>query len=760
MKDLIDTIISKRNNRVPQVEARILDLEQLCEQLGKYQLLRSQIVNKDGSLIESSPFAAQLKKHPDMISTIFFADALNLESEIRNQINRLQQLKKRFARKSLSIQVFGMAGGGKSTFIQSVSGLDDEVVMTSSGDHCTGVSSYIYNADTFRAEIHFYTKSEIVSIFNQTLSQILQSKGKEVAAISNFSQIGSFIASNYGLSEDDPDIRPLLIYVEHADEIQKLIEKNAGDDCLCITDKSLVKQYVAQHDGTLSSDPNHQAYYKYLAVKFVNIYHPFRSADAGNIVLMDTVGLGDAFNDIAVEQNMYQAIADNSDAVVLLYSPKPHGGYRGDEKALCKQLNQLLYVNTETHQPRIEPSCLFFLLNERNTPSFDNQVDCSEMTAKFKTEYRRKETILTADLHDTAKANQQALIPMLEQLTANLAKIDAKIAADVAENGLTLYGEYSSFMQKVSSVLISLPASSFDKEFDRLFRDLFDRDLKNAMNELMEKVKSNRMNPSTELEAQLAKLSNNDSVSSYMDEIYPIIKDGVTYNESFPVIYLKAAVAMRHAIPNRFRNVDVSLTEQIEERKSEVYRLLAHVGRLDHLIKKEDDMTDAQWMQRFMDVVINEGECPAFHKCLQNLMDFHISVDGFLLYRIIKHMDNFDEIRLQANVAKDKIEETAIYHLKLRLREAFTNIQDEIKDFTMTPNESVFYNIEAFYLSLCLLPECRDELYYLYKNYCHQIWRDELEQIQAVSVSFQEWKDMRDALEQYNQQSMFNRVID
>lgn len=760
MKELIDSIISERNNRVPQIEAHIQSFRQLQNQLEKYQAFRCQIVNVNGDLIESSPFASLLIKHPEMVSTIFYADTANLSLQIEEQIARLQRIKNRFARKSLYVQVFGMAGGGKSTFIQSVSGLNNDVVMTSAGDHCTGVSSYIYNSDTFRTEVHFYTKDEIVDIFNKTLALILRARGKEKVSVSSFSQISSFMPSNYGLSADDPDLRPLMVYAEHADEIKDLIEKNAGKDYLCITDKSLVKQYVAQHDGTLSSDPNHQVFFNYLAVKYVNIYHPFRYADVGNIVLMDTVGLGDTLNNVATEQNMYQAIADNSDAVVLLYSPKPQGGYRGDEGTLCKLLNQLLYINTETRQPRIEPSCLFFLLNERNTPGCNNHIDCIEITTKFKTDYRRKETILTADLHDVTKANHQALLPMLKQLTDNLATIDTNLVSDVAEKGVALYGVYSTFMQKVSSVLISLPTSNQDIEFDRLFRDLFDRDLKNAMSGLMEKVRLGRMTPSIELETQLAKLSNNDSISSYLEEIRPIIQECVTYNESFPATYMKAAVTMRHAIPNRFRNVDISLNEQIEYRKAEVYQLLSTVGRLDHIVKKEDSWTDAQWMKHFMEVIINDGECPSFRKCLQNLMDFHISVDGFLLYRIIKHLDNFDEIRLQANVAKDLIESTTIYNLKMRLREAFTNIQDDIRDFTVTPNESVFYNIEAFYLSLCLLPECREELYYLYKNYRHQIWRDELEQIQSVSVSFQEWKDMRDNLEQYNQQSLFYHIID
>lgn len=759
MKNLIANIISARNCKVAIIDEKIVFLHHLQEQLKEYNQLRSHIVDSNGELVADSPFASQLVKHPEMVSTIFYADASKLEEQLNNQIVSLQKLKQRFARKNLSLQVFGWAGGGKSTFIQSISGLNDDVVLTSAGDHCTGAATFIYNADSFRAEVFFYTKGEIVEIFNAALRLILKQHDKPEQSINTFSDIETFSPSTFGLQEDDPDISILMKYSRHAAEISELIDKHCAEKCLIIKDKSQVKQYVAQHDGTLNSEHGHVQYFNYLAVKYVNIYHSFPYSDAGDIVLMDTVGLGSAVNDVATEQNMYQAIADNSDAVVLLYSPKAQGGWRGDEATLSKQLNRLRYADTERKINRVDSKCLFLLLNERKSPTNNNQIDCEEVLNKFQNELHRQETIIVANLKDKQESNEKALKPMLKQLIDNIEVIDRNMTREVSAYGKALYDEYTSFLSSVSSVLISLPEANMDKQFDHLFRDLFDRDIKNAMNDLLEETTQQRMLPSSELAAQLAKLSNNDSVVSYLDEIKPIIEEGITYNEAFPIIYLRAAVMLRHAIPNRFRNVDISLTEQIELRKSRVYDLLATTGRLSSIVKKEDTMTSKEWMQKFIDTIINEDECPAFKKCIQDLMNFQISVDGFLLYRIIKHMDNFDKIKLSAEVSRDQIMDTTLYHLKMRLREAFTNIQDEIRDFTMTPNESVFYNIEAFHLSLCLLPTCREELYYLYKRYRSQIWRSEMEEIQSSTLSFAEWQNTRNLLENYNQESMFTDII-
>lgn len=759
MKALISKIISERNKKVALIDAKIAFLHRLQEQLKGYGQLRAQIVDSNGEMIMGSPFASQLAKHPEMVSTIFYADESKLEEHISQQEIALQRLKQRFARKNLSLQVFGWAGGGKSTFIQSVSGLNDDVILTSAGDHCTGASSFIYNAEHFKAEVFFYSKQEMVDIFNAILHLVLKQHNKPEQTISTFAQIKDFTPSMYGLQNDDPDITMLLRYAQHAADIEQLIDAHCTEPCLTLTDKSEIKRYIAQHDGSLSSENGHTQYYNYLAVKYVNIYHPFPYSEAGDIVLMDTVGLGSAVNDVATEQNMYQAIADNSDAVVLLYSPKAQGGWRGDESALGKQLNRLRFVDDERKVARVDAKCLFLLLNKRCAPTNNNQIDCEEVLNKFKNELHRQETILVADLKNRNESNDRALKPMLQQLVDNIEAIDSQLASEVSNTGKMLYDELVAFVRSVSSVLVSLPEANMDKQFDHLFRELFDREIKNAMNGLLEDAVEQRMLPSSDLAVQLAKLSNNDSVTSYLEGVKPIIKEGITYNEPFPVIYLKAAVMLRHAIPNRFRNVDISLAEQIEARKARVYDMLATTGRLSALVKKDDSMTSAEWMQKFMDIIVDKEECPAFAKCIEDLMNFTISVDGFLLYRIIKHLDNFDKIRLSADVAKDKIMDTAMYHLRMRLREAFTDIQEEIRDFTITPNESVFYNIEAFHLSLCLLPACREELYYLYKRYRQQIWRGEMENIQAATLSFEEWQNMRDTLETYMQESMFVHII-
>lgn len=119
--------------------------------------------------IKKGSYYAILASDPGMelrLQNVSTEDTRTAITELQRELIRL---KIRFSRKSISLQVFGMAGSGKSTFIQSVTGLDNDVVLASEGGHCTGVSSFIYNTDHFRARVYLYTESEMLALFNKNL---------------------------------------------------------------------------------------------------------------------------------------------------------------------------------------------------------------------------------------------------------------------------------------------------------------------------------------------------------------------------------------------------------------------------------------------------------------------------------------------------------------------------------------------------------------------------------------------------------------
>src|SRR5699024_9717578 len=74
-------------------------------------------------------------------------DSEGLRKEIDNALDRLDVVENRFSRKTINIGVSGRARVGKSTLLQSISGLSDEQIPTGSGVPVTAVRSAIFHSE-------------------------------------------------------------------------------------------------------------------------------------------------------------------------------------------------------------------------------------------------------------------------------------------------------------------------------------------------------------------------------------------------------------------------------------------------------------------------------------------------------------------------------------------------------------------------------------------------------------------------------------
>ena len=94
-------------------------------------------------------------------------NSINLQ-ELKNKIIKEKQefnkLIKRFKRETLNIGVVGIARQGKSTLLQSLSGLDNSHIPSSSGLPCTSVQSTIHNHSEKKTygKVYFYSESEFI----------------------------------------------------------------------------------------------------------------------------------------------------------------------------------------------------------------------------------------------------------------------------------------------------------------------------------------------------------------------------------------------------------------------------------------------------------------------------------------------------------------------------------------------------------------------------------------------------------------------
>jgi len=90
-------------------------------------------------------------------------DLTDCRSQLRDCWADLEQLCSRFSRNTFNIGIVGNAGQGKSTFLQTLTGLSNDEIPAAPGvQHCTGAPSIIVNDTEVFAEVEFYTVEEFL----------------------------------------------------------------------------------------------------------------------------------------------------------------------------------------------------------------------------------------------------------------------------------------------------------------------------------------------------------------------------------------------------------------------------------------------------------------------------------------------------------------------------------------------------------------------------------------------------------------------
>ena len=778
----IQCIIAKRQERrLPLIEEKIAFVDSLLQKVNSLDSLISEI--KCQCEIKKGSYYAILASDPGMelrLQNVSTEDTRTAITELQRELIRL---KIRFSRKSISLQVFGMAGSGKSTFIQSVTGLDNDVVLASEGGHCTGVSSFIYNSDHFEARVYLYTESEMLALFNKNLEALEKRFNPTVTPIllHNFHEIQNFKVENVGLPATMDGRLSVMKYVDNFTLISNLISGHDangqplqdfrqdadGRKYIQITDATKVQQWVAQHNGHHTSDPEYVAYLNYLAVNRVDIYKKFLCEDAGDIVLMDNVGLGDASNDVSTEQHMYQAIADNSDAVILLYQPKPNSGWRGEEDSINGRLNNIRFKNAYQGIERMDVHELYFLLNERNTPGFDNSKDCPEVVKAFRAQpYERKETILIANAADKESTRKKAIEPILSQLMEHLDEIDARMIASVNTLGQRVYSTYKILNDSVSSV-ISGEMKQGTNEL-RKFRELYHNDLtfSNELKKLDQKYYTDRNKPCPAVKNNIEKVIT--SLIQLIDLPSMIIEDVKKGDKSTNQILEKYCKIFRNRIYKAYDNVNSNVLVPLQERlKSEIITVLFNNARLGRIPLTEyavEDGASVNWLQTFINEKVDKTLYPFLNNALNFVLDYKISIEGLMEYNVAKCLDTLDKNSpafrpmTSLNGLPDEVQAKKIWS-EIVSRASLIQIamQGWKDDFSLIPSHSFYACISMFRDMLVddTNTAISEELYNFYSENRMSIWRKEFASIAQEAEAFGKWNENSSALAEMCKKNSF-----
>lgn len=769
IQQAIEAIRIKREKEfLPKIEKRIQYLEKLEKQVegldSLMTLIQTQCESKQG------PYYAMLVNDAGMELRLHQVSTEQVKKLLVESKRELERLKKRFSRKSISLQVFGMAGSGKSTFIQSVTGLSNDVVLASEGGHCTGVSSFIYNSDHFETRVYLYTRAELLEIFNKSLQKLEDNFKAPSKLLQDFNAIKTFKLSDVGLPETMEGRMAVMKYVANFELINNLLSgRDAEGQPLAglqqdvngryyfvITNPAEVQKWVAQHNGHHKSNADYVAYLNYLAVDHVDIFQKFNYDDAGDIVLMDNVGLGDAASDVSTEEHMYQAIADNSDAVILLYQPKPNSGWRGEEDNINSRLNNIRFKDVYHGEERMDVNELYFLLNERTTAGYDNSKDCPEVVKTYQAQpYERKETILIANAANTASVRDSAVEPILVQLTDNLASIDARKIENANALGLQLYAAFQELAKAVAKVVSgSMKQGSNElKKFRQLYQT--DLDYSNELKKLDDLYAESKERECPEVKDSIEKvIVSLTKLVSKPDEILVDVEKG---KDATNAIFEKYVKTFRNRIYSAYAgvntNVLIPLQDKVKDSLIQIIFTNAKFGMIPLQEYAVEDGASQAWLQTFIDEKVDKEAYPKMYEMLHFILDYKLNIQGLIEYNVARCLTTIDKHHSDFRVMQPITGVSNAQHAKKIWSEMVSRaiaIQNKMRvwrdDFSLIPSHSFYARISMYRDMMVDDNEAEEELYNFYSENRMSIWRDEFASMLKEEEAFGNWNETSKAL--------------
>ena len=270
IKTRLSEIIADRSGRAEKIGGEVKKWNEIRAQikgtLDKFR--RAEGLNPDLSSEYSSVLDQALRKISGVIA--------DYERELA-----------RFERKSLCIGIGGQARVGKSTFLQSVTGLGEDQIPTSDKFFTTAIRSRIENSREGVAIADFHSEESFLSDVIHPICDKLH--------IAKPYSLDEFRREELSISPDEPRTQ------ENDDLLKRLKDAQSGLDSYkrFLNGKigerielNELRPYVAYPEDGLKAGP-------YLAVKNLLIRAPFPSTDVTQLEVVDLPGLGEAGIDIA-----------------------------------------------------------------------------------------------------------------------------------------------------------------------------------------------------------------------------------------------------------------------------------------------------------------------------------------------------------------------------------------------------------------------------------------------------------------------------
>jgi len=461
----VEAILDQRRRSVPQVRAEI-----------------EWWLRVDDQLVGLAAAVRELAEHPgtpaELRAGLVGFRVEEARGGVAEAIRLLRVLEARFSRATINIGVSGQARVGKSTLLQSISGLDDGQIPTGKGLPVTAVRSRIFHSTQHRrATLRLHSVDTFVA-------DVLAPHHAQLGLPGLPTTITEFAGWDYpaaGAGRSDPPSYATLL--KRLRDMQSALPSYRSD--LVGGEREIgldeLRPYVAypSNDELGSGAPVSR---RYLAVRDLRIECPFPHAGVERVAVVDLPGLGEVA--VGAEAHHVDGLQNEVDVVLLVKRAMGDEAYWGEADARTLDLLDIArgfvakrdFVFLALNQGGVDPVMQATLRDD-----VQREINMGEPGRFF--------TVLETDAADEKDVFARVLAPVLAHLTARMPAMDAEVLAGTRAETLAAADRIERLAADLGQVVGAVRSStgSAAEDLDRRARRLR-QDLAAGLQELVARL--------------------------------------------------------------------------------------------------------------------------------------------------------------------------------------------------------------------------------------------------------------------------------
>jgi hypothetical protein len=401
VQDRIEDVLRARRDALPLIE----------QEIGRW----SEVQGLLAELTDAVASAAEVDEQDGSAVVDFDVDTAGLELLAAQAQAALATVRSRVARRTVNIGVSGRARNGKSTLLQSLSGLGDEQIPAGQGQPVTAVRSRIFHSDTTRgAQLTMYTQqsfcTEVVAPYFRALGL-----APEPCSLRDFERFDLAAAARGLPAEQLEPNRPVLARLEEMHESLATYRELLTGEVRSVEIDDL-RRWVAYPRRSPGTTPDR----RYLAVRDAVITCGFPIEDVVSLGLIDLPGLGELVPN--AEAHHLAGLENDVDFVIVVKRPD-------ETNAMWSKPDQasLNLIAQACGAAPIRDFCTILInsggCSEVNVDAVTDDIRAQLNEGRDGTNYQ----VWTADAADRAAVSADVLGRALEHLSAALRRMDAAV---------------------------------------------------------------------------------------------------------------------------------------------------------------------------------------------------------------------------------------------------------------------------------------------------------------------------------------------